>query len=346
MAEVRKAFQLAGETIAPGEHRKVRLHISVLADHTPIYLTAVVFHGKKPGPTVFVSGAIHGDEIIGVEIIRQLMANRALAKLSGTVIFVPVVNAYGFVVHSRYLPDRRDLNRSFPGSAKGPLASQLADHFMRRIVARCDFGIDLHSGAIHRSNLPQIRAELSNAKVLEAAQVFGAPIILDAKLRDGSLREAAQEGGCNVLLYEAGEALRFDERGIRFGVRGVLNVLRHLGMLPPAKSSEKRAEPIRALKSAWVRAPIGGILRTRLKLGQHVAPGALIGSIGDPVGEVLEQVYAANGGIVIGRVTMPIVHRGDALFHIAEVDDSDAAADVLDAIEEIDSEPLFSVPVL
>ncbi|MEM1409801.1 MAG: succinylglutamate desuccinylase/aspartoacylase family protein [Pseudomonadota bacterium] len=341
-APSRDAFVLNGEIIKLGSRVTVKIPTSFLSDHTPMSLTTHVIHGRKDGPTVFVSGAIHGDEIIGVEIIQRLNAMKVINQVRGTLILIPVVNAYGFVSQSRYLPDRRDLNRSFPGSANGPLASQLAHRFMTDIVAHCDLEIDLHTGAIHRANLPQIRAELDNPEVLELAQAFGASIMLNAQLRDGSLREAAQQKGCKILLYEAGEALRYDETAIRIGVRGVLSVLRHVGMLTAAKSKEKGFVPIRSDSSHWLRAPIGGVMRARKTLGDRVRKGQVVADISDPLGELSDEVTARYSGIVIGRTNLPVVNRGDALFHVARVKNASDAEERIDALDdEVDDDPLL-----
>jgi len=338
----RAPFVLNSEEVAPGSARTIRIQTSFLADHTPMRLTTHVIHGRQDGRVMFVSGAIHGDEIIGVEVIRRLKELKAVKRLKGTLILVPVVNAYGFVAQSRYLPDRRDLNRSFPGSANGSLAGQLAHRFMTEIVARCDYGIDLHTGAIHRANLPQIRADLGNDTVAEMARAFGASIMLNANLRDGSLREAAQAVGCNILLYEAGEALRFDESAIRIGVRGVLGVMRHVGMLPAARGGAASFDPIRSDASHWLRAPVGGVMRARKGLGDRVRNGEAIAEISDPLGEQSADVVARLSGVVIGRSNLPVVHRGDALFHIARVKNASDAEDRIGALgDEVDDDPLF-----
>ncbi|MGR3492059.1 MAG: succinylglutamate desuccinylase/aspartoacylase family protein, partial [Shimia sp.] len=227
----RGPFTLGEYSIAPGERRTVQLPLAVMSDHTPSTLSAHVVHGKRSGPVMFVSAGIHGDEIMGVEVIRRLLGHKALRNLRGTLIAVPIVNALGFLAQSRYLPDRRDLNRSFPGGPKGPLASRLAHLFLTEIVGRSDFGIDLHTAAVHRTNYPQVRISPGDTKMEEVAEVFGAPIVLTSDLREGSLRAAAHEMGRNVLLYEAGEALRFDEYSVRVGLTGVLRVMHHLGML-------------------------------------------------------------------------------------------------------------------
>ncbi len=338
-----KPFELGGETIGPGEHRVIDLPLSYLPDHTQMHMTVHVIRGKKDGPSAFVSAAIHGDEIIGVEIIRRLTEVKALRGLRGTLILAPVVNAYGFIGLSRYLPDRRDLNRCFPGGPTGSMAAQLAHTFMSEIVERCAYGIDLHSGAVHRANFPQIRACLDNPVVDGMARAFGASIMLNSNLRDGSLREAAQDVGCNMLLYEAGEALRFDESAIRVGVRGIVGVLRHVGMLRKPKSPAQRPEPVRANSSHWLRAPMGGILRSPKLLGSQVNKGEVIGRISDPLGQVTKDVVAEKSGFLIGRSNLPIVNRGDALFHIACVDSLGDTEETISAVErETENDALFS----
>lgn len=341
-AEVPAPFIFNDEIVAAGSRKTIKIEISHLSDHTPMGFVAHVIHGRRRGPTMFVSGAIHGDEVIGVEIIRRLMNLKTIARLRGTLILVPVVNAYGFVAHSRYLPDRRDLNRSFPGSSAGPLASLLADKFMTEIVAKCEFGIDLHTGAVHRTNLPQIRADLDNPIVEDLAKAFGASIMLNANLRDGSLRQAAQEVGCNILLYEAGEALRFDENAIRVGMRGVLGVMRHVGMIAPSKAKPAGIEAVRSNSSHWLRSPIGGVMRTQKKLGDRVNKGEVIAVVSDPLGEVDDSVTARSSGIIIGHTNLPIVNRGDALFHVARVKNLSSVEEVIEALEEeVGEDPLF-----
>ncbi len=189
--------------------------------------------GEGRGPFFFVSAAVHGDEINGVEIIRRLLQVKALNQIKGTLLAIPIVNPFGFIQRSRYLPDRRDLNRSFPGSPKGSLAGRLAHLFMTEIAERCDFGIDLHTGSNFRTNLPQVRASLDDERTIELARAFGAPVIVPSELREGSLRESIAELGKPVLVYEGGEALYFNEGAIRSGLRGIIRLMRHVGMLSP-----------------------------------------------------------------------------------------------------------------
>lgn len=309
-------------------------------------LSVRVLHGRRPGPTLFVSAAVHGDEILGVEIIRRLIGLAQLKRIRGTLIAVPIVNAYGFLGRTRYMPDGRDLNRSFPGSPEGSLAAQLGHLFMTSVVARCDTGIDLHTAAAHRVNLPQIRADLSSERVLALALAFGAPVVVGSNLRDGSLRQAAQDVGVDVLLYEAGEALRFDELSVRAGVRGVVSVMRAMGMLPerPAGSATAKSKPKPTISrsSHWLRAPAGGLFRATRGIGTSVEADQVMGFVSDPFGESEAEVRARAPGIIIGRTNLPVVNQGDALFHVAKVGNIENAENRVGRIEEsLESDPLF-----
>lgn len=336
----RASFEIAGEKIAPKTRQTVDIRLSRLADHTEMTLSVHVVHGRLDGPTLFVSGAVHGDEIIGVDIVRRVAKLKSLSRLKGTLILIPIVNTFGFLNLSRYLPDRRDLNRCFPGIENGSPASQLAHTFMKEIVARSDFGLDLHSGAVHRANFPQIRANLDDPAVRAMALAFGAPVMLNSNLRDGSLRESAQEASCNMLLYEAGEALRFDEMAIRVGVRGVVGVMRSVGMLAPSRGKGKPIESIEAHSSHWLRAPISGMMRMSKGLGKSVRKGQVLATVSDPLGSSEDVVQARHSGIIIGRTNLPIVNRGDAVFHVARFE---KLADVKETIlsTKAEHDPLF-----
>ena len=257
----------------------------------------------------------------------------ALRHIRGTLLAVPVVNVFGFVSLSRYLPDRRDLNRSFPGSARGSLAGRLAALFIGEIVARCSHGIDLHTGAIHRDNYPQVRANLDDTDSAKMALSFGVPVVINTGFRDGSLRLAAHKAGVPVIVYEAGEALRFDEFSIRAGVKGVTRVMRALGMLPNGVRTRRTVEPLVARSSVWVRAPRSGVLRPAVPLGALVKDGDILGAISDPYGENEVSVTAHATGIVIGRTNLPLVYEGDALFHIVRDEGTQVAATALDDFE-------------
>ena len=307
---------IGGTTVKPGELASINVPIVDLYTGTSLSMLVKVINGRRPGPVLFVCAAIHGDELNGVEVIRQLLKRKSLRSIRGTLIAVPVVNVHGFLDQSRYLPDRRDLNRSFPGSAIGSIAARMANTFIEEIVSKADYGIDLHTGAINRSNLPQVRADLTDTRNLELAKVFGAPVIVSSKILDGSLRQCASERGFPMLVYEAGEALRFDELSIRAGLRGVLKVMRHLGMLPQ-NSAAKPTAPVIADATSWVRAPASGIVSSKVDLGTRVVEGQALAVIGDPLGEAETRVIAPFDGIVIGRNNLPLAHEGDALFHVA-----------------------------
>ncbi len=338
---MREAFVLGGQSVEAGASATIDLPISRLSTRTEITMPVRVLHGNKPGPILFVSAAVHGNEIVGVEMIRRLLKNVSVKRLAGTLLCVPVVNAYGFTAHSRYLPDGRDLNRVFPGSERGSLAAQLANVFSEEIISRSDYGIDLHSAGTHRENLPQIRYSPGNDKASELADIFGAPAIVESPLRAGSLRQTADEAGCTMLLMESGEALRFDEFAIRVGVRGILRVMAHLGM-GVRKQPAPAAPAVRSDGSRWVRAAQGGIFRANKTTGSMVQEGEEIGSISDPFGDHDIPVTAPLTGLIIGRSVMPVVNQGDALAHIARVKVPGTADARLTAIEEAAADdPLF-----
>jgi len=334
-------FIIAGESIAPGTMRDVAFPITTMATGTASSLAVRVLNGARPGPAVFVSAAIHGDEIIGTAVIQRLAKKLDPTVLAGTVMLVPVANIFGFITHSRYLPDRRDLNRSFPGSAGGSLAGQLAHVFYREVVARCQLGIDIHSAAIHRYNLPQIRIAAGNRKLVELAMAFGAPVIIESPLRDGSLRDLAQKHGVDMLLMEAGEALRFDRLSIETGVEGVERVLAHLGMIEADDGLSAVGIPARANRSIWVRSPRGGVVQMVRESGAPVRKGDVLACVSGLFGEEPQEMFSPLDGIIIGHATLPVVHQGDALFHIAAIAHPERVGAQIDSITDaiLASEP-------
>ncbi|RMA78417.1 succinylglutamate desuccinylase/aspartoacylase family protein [Umboniibacter marinipuniceus] len=323
---------IAGVDIPPGHSMRLEIPVAKLYTDTDISIPIHVVRAKKPGPNVFVSAAVHGDELNGVEIIRRLINSKYLNLKAGSLILVPMVNVYGVLNQSRYMPDRRDLNRSFPGSEKGSLAGRVASIFLEEVVRHCDYGIDLHTGAIHRSNLPQIRANLSDPETKKLSEAFGVPVLLNANLRDGSLRQSAVEWDTKILLYEAGQALRLDEISIRAGVRGVVNVLNELGLLK-RKVKRKKVEFFVANTSTWIRAGASGIVNTLKELGDQVVKGDILADIGNPFGDSLGKVIANKSGIIIGKQNIPLVQEGDAMFHIAYFSESDES--IASEIEEM-----------
>lgn len=328
------SLRINGIDIPLGSQVTIDLPLPNLYTHTRVQMPVRVIRGRKPGPRLFVSAALHGDEINGVEIIRRLLVLPVLNRLRGSLIAVPVVNVYGFIAHSRYLPDRRDLNRSFPGSERGSLTGRLAHLFLEAIVANATHGIDLHSGAIHRSNLPQIRAYLAIPEIRAMAQAFGAPVILDSNPLDNSLRKAGLKKGIPLLLYEGGEALRFDEIAIRAGVRGIISVMRALNMLPKVKRRKFTLEPVIARSSSWIRAPQSGIMRAAKSLGNPVRKDEVLAVISDPFGEKESPVPARFPGIIIGKTNLPLVNEGEALFHVARVEKPAAVEETVESYHE------------
>lgn len=325
-----KKVVIAGTEINPGDRLQLEIPVAKLYTHTELDISVKAIRGRRDGPTLFVSAAIHGDEINGVEIVRRLLEHRALRSLRGTLLAIPIVNVHGFLNNMRYLPDGRDLNRSFPGSPKSSLAGRIAYTFLNDVVAHCDYGIDMHTGARHRGNLPQIRADLQDERTRAMAEAFGAPVMLHAKTRDGSLREVASDENIPVLLYEAGEALRFDEVAIRAGVAGIINVMRQIGMLPASRSKKPKRKPMVTDQSYWVRATVSGVLRALVPLGAFVQKGDVLAIISDPIGDSSDdvEITAHEEGIVIGRTYLPLIYEGDALFHIAKY-----KADIEDALK-------------
>ncbi len=315
----RAAFDFGEAPIPAGRTATRELPVPSLVTGTHMSLPIRITHGREEGQVVWISAALHGDEIGGVEIIRRVNLRLDPKRLRGTVLAIPIVNVHGFLTGDRYLPDRRDLNRSFPGSPGGSLASRIAHVFMSEIVRRCEIGIDLHTGSDHRANLPQIRGNLDDERTRQLARAFGPPLMLHAALRDGSLRGAATDAGATVLLYEGGEAWRFDDQAITVGASGTLRVLAELGMID-SEDAPLPVEPLESRASSWVRARRSGIAVTSVALGQQVTRGQHIAVIHDSLGKRLSQVNAPFDGLVIGMTQHPLVHQGDALVHVATLE--------------------------
>lgn len=324
-------FSIAGHVIEPGSRLAFDLPTANLFTHTPLNMPVEVIHGKYSGPVLLICAAIHGDELNGVELIRRMSSVRGLDNLHGTLILVPVVNVFGFIHQSRYLPDRRDLNRCFPGSKNGSIASRIAYKFFNEIVKHSSHIIDLHTAAVNRDNLPQVRAALENPDVKALAEEFSIPVVINSELIKNSLRYEAGQLGIPVITYEAGEALRLSERSIVTGLRGVVSVMRHLGMLPSKRVITVKAAPYIARSSSWYRAPSDGLFRPLCKLGAHVKPGDTLGVISSPFGDSEEVLTAETDGIIICLSKLPLVNEGEALFHIARFAKSSAVEDEIAA---------------
>lgn len=308
-------MEIGGTTVERGERRRMEIPVARLATGNLLSLPVEVLRGTSPGSRIWLSGAVHGDEVVGVEIIRRVMERLEPGAVSGDVISVPIVNVFGFISESRYLPDRRDLNRAFPGREDGSLAARLAHLFMEEVVRTCDYGIDFHAGSDDRSNLPQVRADLDDEETRRCALAFSAPVALHAGLRDGSLRQAAAEEGAHVLLYEGGEARRIGSRAVEAGVEGTLRTLEALEMCETGAPAGPDCVESRA--SRWVRASRSGILHLDVGLGARIDEGDRMGLIFNSFGDRKAVVRSRTRGIVIGRTRNPLVSRGDALVHVA-----------------------------
>lgn len=312
---VRAPLLMAGKEIAPGTRHELHLSQSNLPSAQELPMRVVVLHGRRKGPGLWISAAIHGDEIGGVEVIRRVLHRIDPEQLRGTLYAIPIVNTFGFLQKTRTLPDGRDLNRTFPGSAGGSLASRLAHLFMTEIVDRCDYGIDLHTAGLGRDNLPQIRADLDDELVASAARAFGAPVMMHSKVRDGSLRASAAARGRPTLLYEGGAPLCFDEAAIATAERGVLNVMALLRMGGGARL-RRTAPPHELRSSTWIRSPRAGVARITARMGDEVAYHDVIGTVAGPLGDKARKLRAPSDGIIIGLATNPIVYQGDGLIHL------------------------------
>ena len=310
------ALTIGGRAIAPGDRQELEIPVARLFTGDWLSLPVKVLRGKVSGPTLWLDAAIHGDELNGMEIIRRVLNFLENQEIVGTLIAVPVVNVFGFVQESRYLPDRRDLNRSFPGSSRGSLSARLANLFLTEVVQQADFGIDLHTGALHRTNLPQVRGNLANSRVRSLAEAFAAPLMFQASRIRGTLRATADRLEIPMIVFEGGEPMRFNPDVIQSGVEGVQRVLHYLGMIPHFEPAPVAVPTFEADGSRWVRASMSGIFRQSVNLGERVAKGQLLGRIGGAFPGSSRQVRASTEGMVIGHTNKPLVHQGDALVHI------------------------------
>lgn len=325
--EKQDGFEIGGVHIAPGEKKKVKLPLARLYTHTQMTIPVEVLHGEKAGARLFLSATLHGDEINGVEIIRQILDLIDVSQLRGTLVAVPIVNVFGFVYQSRYLPDRRDLNRSFPGSQRGSLAARLAHLFLHEVVYKCTHGIDLHTAAPPRTNLPQVRANLADTETRRIAEAFAAPVLMSGRGPDGSLRRVAVRKKIPLLVFEGGESFRFNESTIEAGIQGTLRVMAALNMID-GDVAPAGAPSMIATRTNWVRARQSGILRLDVGMGEYVKKGNTLGVIADPFGGGALPVVASRDGLVIGRVIEPLVHKGDAIVHLAQADEGERVVDI------------------
>jgi predicted deacylase len=314
-----KKFVILGEEILPGKGAELNLDVARLHTRTPIQVPVIVRRAKVEGPTVLLMAGLHGDELNGVEIIRRIIRKKFNEPSCGTIICLPVFNIFGFLNMKRELPDGRDLNRSFPGSKTGSLASQFAFHFMKEIAPHVDFVIDFHTGAAQRSNFPQIRCVLEDEVSVELAHIFNPPFILNSSYISKTIRESMMERGKQILLFEGGKANSIDEHVVEEGINGVKRFLSHLGMRTFKMDISKDRSPIVLSESKWMRSPNSGMFQAMVKNGTEVQKGETIAIVTDPYGKYEKKVNASMSGYVICVNESPVVYKGDAIFHIGKL---------------------------
>ena len=313
--EACKLVRVLGESVKPGEHVTLDMQVAKLYTRTSVEIPVVVHRAKQDGPTLMIMAAVHGDEVGGIEIVRRILVELQHRPLErGTLIAIPVLNVFGFLAMQRELPDGRDLNRYFPGSAKGSLASRLAHMLVREVLPAADVVIDLHAGGASRMNYPQLRYTKGDERALELARMFDPPVILRSNTIAGSLRHHMFCHEKPYLLYESGASKQFDDHTIQEGTRGVTRVLEGLDMWGGPKDTPRGAAEL--MRSKWVRANYSGLLETTIPNGAYVSKGIILGHINDPYGTSLHHVRAPFAGRILCLNTSPVVNQGDALFHI------------------------------
>lgn len=317
VVEENREISIGGQKVSPGEDRLLKISIDRLPTGTLIDIPVYVFNAKKPGPTVLVQAGLHGDEINGIEIVRRMLAEKRLHVDKGAVIAVPILNIFGFIHFSRDVPDGKDVNRSFPGTKKGSMASRIAYHYVTEIMQQIDYGIDLHTGGGQRHNFPQIRYTTEDPMSSKLAEVFNAPISFPSKLIKGSFRNAAFKMGKPVVVFEAGESMRFDDYSIIEGMQGILNVLKHFGMISKIEPKYvERNKTIHLTRRRWLRAPTAGMFIPKITNGSEITKGQILGIITDTFAKRTKQIKAPLDGYICCVNHQAVVNQGEALFHV------------------------------
>ncbi|QNJ97372.1 succinylglutamate desuccinylase/aspartoacylase family protein [Constantimarinum furrinae] len=314
-------LEILNEKIGPGERKTINFNIAKLYTSTEVDIPVIIERASKPGPTVLLTAGIHGDEINGVEIVRQVIAKKINKPKSGTVICIPILNIFGFLNADRAFPDGRDLNRVFPGTKTGSLASRVAWHFTKEILPHADYCMDFHTGGASRFNAPQVRIRPDDEELLKLARIFNAPFTVYSPNIEKSYRSTCQKMGIPTLLFEGGKSLDSNKHIVKNGVDGVMRVLNSLEMLRDTfKSSEVKTNTVIIEKSKWIRAQKSGLLHNKIDCNKFVVKGEFLATITDPFGTMRFKVLSPNDGYIINVNQAPIVHQGDAIFHISTVD--------------------------
>jgi len=317
VARENRTITIGGESVSPGKAKFVKITIDRLPTGTLIDIPVYVFNAKKPGPVVLVQAGLHGDEVNGVEIVRRMLHDGSFKVDSGAVIAVPILNIFGFIHFSRDVPDGKDVNRSFPGTKSGSMASRISYHYINEIIPQIDFAIDLHTGGGQRHNYPQIRYTKEDGKSAALAQMFDAPLTFPSKLIKGSFRNAAFRLNKPAIVFEAGESMRFDDFSIQQGISGIIRVLEAVGMIVTASTeSKKPKQSIHLERRKWMRAPTAGIFVPKVPNGAKVEKGALLGIVSDTYAKKTKQIKSPFDGYIICLNHQAVVNQGDALLHI------------------------------
>lgn len=318
--QVHKSITILGENILPGESKTIKMEIATLHTMTKLKIPIIVERSKIPGPTILLSAGLHGDEINGIEIVRQIIVQKINKPKTGTIICIPVINVFGFVNQTREFPDKRDLNRVFPGSKKGSLASRFAYYLLKEIIPHVDYAIDFHAGGARRFNAPQVRIVPENPELKALADIFHAPFSLYSKNILGTFRNSCDKLGVKMLLFEGGKSIDINPEITRQGLDGTKRVLKHFGMLNPNKKiSDPDKKTIYIEKSSWIRAKYSGMFHGSTKVGAYIEKGDVMAVISDPYGKFEHKVKAPNSGYIINVNDAPIVFQGDAIYHISTV---------------------------
>lgn len=318
MTLVNNILTILDTKIYPGESKEIDFDVANLHTSSPVNVPIIIERAKKPGPIVLFTAGIHGDEVNGVEIVRQLIASGINKPKIGTIICIPVINIFGFINLKREFPDGRDLNRVFPGTIDGSLASRVAHKLVYDIIPCVDCIIDFHTGGSGRFNAPQIRISKENRHLNELAKVFAAPFVLYSKNLNKSFRNTCYKLGKAMLLFEGGKSFHIDESITEQGINGSKRVLKHLGMLhSDHRTSKPKKDTVFINESRWQRASHSGMFRATIPISSHVKKGDVLGYITDPYGKLNQAVKAPNSGYIINVNEAPIVYQGDALFHIS-----------------------------
>lgn len=311
-------LKILGVEVALGKSATVTFEVAKLHTRNTLAVPIIIERSKKPGPTVLITAGIHGDEVNGVEIVRQIIAKGINIPKTGTIICVPVINVFGFLNMDRLFPDGRDLNRSFPGSSNGSLASRVAHFVMKELVPHVDFAMDFHTGGADRFNAAQIRIVENNARLTELAHIFGAPFIYYSQNLNKSYRNACDKVGVPMLLFEGGKSFNIHTTITNTGVNGAKRVLHHFGMLRTKfKVSRPKTDAVVIKDSKWLRAKYSGMFKATVSINSYVTKGQVIGNITDPYGSFNHFVKAPKAGFIFNVNESPIIYQGDAIFHIS-----------------------------